>query len=168
MNAYEQQAVEAFRAWHAVAASEFPSNMPLSFDAFLGVVKLKGPNFLNDFGKSVAGAASLSGVGMSGVIKSMQELARQYQGRYTTYPDGYPRLNEFSEALVGRALNWDFSVVSAVSKDIAIDGANKVATIASVAFAGWGLVTVLGAVTALIVAYTAMKKGGAAAKSVEL
>ena len=158
MNSYELQAVEALRAWHAVAASEFSQNMQLPFDKFLEVAKLKGPNFLTELGKSVSGAASLSGVGMPGVLRSMEELARQYQGRYTTYPDGYPRLNEFFEALTGRALAWDFGVIKAVSKDIAVDGLNKAATIGSIFLTGWGLVTVMGAATALIVAYTQLKK----------
>ncbi len=163
MNAYEQQAIEALRAWHEVAAAEFPQNMKLSFDDFLNYVKQRGPSFLTDFGKSVAGAASLSGIGMGGVLTSMQELARQSQGRVSQYPDGYPKLTEFFDALAGRALQWDVRVVAAVSKDIAVEGIQNVAAAGSVFLAGWGLVTVLGAVTALIVAYTAMKKTGARA-----
>lgn len=158
MNSYELQAIEALRAWHAVAASEFSQNMKLSFDQFLAYVKLKGPSFLTDFGKSVAGAASLSGVGMAGVLKSMEELARQSQGRVTQYPDGYPKLTEFYDALVGRALKWDVSVVAAVSKDIAVDGLNKAAALGSIFLTGWGLITLMGAATALIVAYTQLKK----------
>ncbi len=161
MNAYEQQAIEALRAWHAVAASEFSQNMKLSFDDFLKYVKLRGPSFLTDFGKSVAGAASLSGVGMGGVLKSMEELARQSQGRVSQYPDGYPKLTEFFDALAGRALKWDVGVVTAVSKDIAVEGLNKAATLGSIFLTGWGLVTLAGAATALLIAYAQVKKAKA-------
>lgn len=128
MNAYEQQAIDALRAWHSVAASEYPANMKMSFDEFLAYAKLKGPDFLTLFGKSVAAAASLSGVGMQGVLQSMEALARQSQGRVSQYPDGYPRMTEFFDALVGRALQWDVRVVTAVAKDTAVEGLQNVAT----------------------------------------
>lgn len=156
---YEQQAIEALRAWHRVASSEFPLNMQLPFDQFLAYVKQK-PNFLLDFGKSVVGTANLSGVGMAGVLRSMEELARQAQGRVTQYEDGYPRLAEFFEALSGRALQWDVRVIKAFATDTAAKGLEAAATAGKTFLAGYGLILALSAGAGLFMVIMSWKKRG--------
>lgn len=160
---YEQQAIEALRAWHRVASAEFSQNMQLSFDQFLAYVKQK-PNFLLDFGKSVVGTANLSGIGMAGVLRSMEDLARQAQGRVTQYEDGYPRLAEFFEALSGRALQWDVSVVKAFASDTVSKGAGIVGKAAAVALGGYTLYIVAFGIISLYVLYKSAGKPNAAAK----
>jgi len=156
-NQYEQAAIEALRSYHSVAASEFPENMQLSFDQFLAYIKTK-PDFLLNFGKSVVGAAGLSGVGMSGIFDSMESLARQTQGRVSQFPDGYPRLTEFYDALMGRALQWDVKVIAAVGKQAAIEGANNVATVAGIALGGYGLILAISAGVGLYVVISSWKR----------
>jgi hypothetical protein len=157
-NQYESSAIEALRAWHSVAAAEFPQNMQLSFDEFLAYVRQRGPNWLLDFGKDVVGTANLSGVGMSRVIKLMEDLARQTQGRVSQYPDGYPKLTEFEDALIGRSLQWDVSVISAVSKKIVVEGTQKVATIGALALGSYGLILAISAGVGLYMVVSSYRK----------
>lgn len=163
MSQYELQAIEALRAWHRVAAAEFPLNMKLSFDEFLAYVRSK-PNWLLEFGKAVSQTASLSGVGMPGVIASMEELARQAQGRVTQYSDGYPRLAEFYDALAGRALKWDVSVIKAVAVDSAIQTLETAATFGKTFLAGYGLILALSAGLGVYMYFKSLPKprGGSA------
>lgn len=156
-NAYELAAIDALRAWHRVAATEFPQNMKLSFDQFLAWVRTK-PNWVLDFGKSVVPTANLLGVGMQGVIKSMEELARQSQGRVSQYQDGYPKLTEFFDALAGRALSWDVSVVKALAADTAVKGLDKAATAATTFIAGYGAILAISAGVGLYVLITSYRK----------
>lgn len=159
MNHYELQAITALRAWHSVAAAEFPANMQLSFDEFLAYIRLK-PDFLLSFGKSVVDTANLSGVGMPGVIRSMEELARQSQGRVSQFHDGYPKLSEFFEALIGRALQWDVKVIGTVAKDITVKGLEAAASAGKTFLQGYGLILALSAGAGLFLVISSWKKKG--------
>jgi len=142
---YEQLAKEALGAFHFTAASEFPSNMRLSRDEFIAWMSTATPTFLLDFGKSVAGTANLSGIGMDKVLGTMQSLARKQQGTVESYlasptiPLGFPKTTNFYTALKDRSLSWDIGVYSAVGRDIAVQGVSAVSTAAKVALGGYTL-----------------------------
>ncbi len=160
---YEQLAREALSAFHSTASSEYPANMRLSRDEFIAWMATATPSFLLDFGKSVSGTANLSGVGMPKVLDAMRSLARRQQGTVESYlaspsvPLGFPKTTNFYQALVDRSLSWDIGVYAAVGKDIAVKGAENIATAAKVALGGYTLYLVGFGLISLYILYRKAK-----------
>lgn len=133
---------DAFKEFWSVAAARYPQNMQMSFEEFYGYMLQRGEDSLADFGESVYLTGQGWGQSIDAAWAAMREYAEFTQGRVAQYPDGYPKLSDFYDALLGKMEEWNVERIGAAFGNIAKEGIEKVATVGAVALGGYAAIMV--------------------------
>jgi hypothetical protein len=153
-----REAKNAFKDFWNVASSEFPQNMKLSFNDFYAFMLQRDEDSIVDFGKSVYRLNHTWGWNSATSTEAMQELARKNQGQVSQYDDGYPRLSDFYDALLGKFNSWPVSRIVSAAGGVAKDTASDVTTIATTAVGGYLGITALVSLAGIVLVIMSFKK----------
>lgn len=127
----------AFKEFWQVAKSEFPSNMQMSFEEFYGYMSQRTQAELADFGQSVYDTGTGWGADINDAWDAMRSYARKTQGRVAQYDDGFPRLADFYDALLGKMNEWNVSRIGAAFGNTAKESLEAATGAASVALGSY-------------------------------
>lgn len=148
----------AFKEFWSVARSEFPENMVMSFEEFYGYMAQRGTESLADFGYTCALTADGWGSDASDVWNSMQAYARKTQGQVAQYADGYPKMSDFYDALIGKMNEWNVSRIGAAFGNTAKESFQEATAIAGTALGGYLGITAAVSLVGLFIVIISFKK----------
>lgn len=151
-------AKDAMREFWKVAHAEFPQNMQMSFEEFWGYMNQRSQETLGDFGQSVYDLSTGWGSDIDDAWSAMQEYARRSQGQVAQYSDGYPRMSDFFDALLGKMNEWPVSRIGAAFGNTAKETLDKVATVGGLALGGYATVMTIASAIGLFLVIKSYSK----------
>lgn len=149
---------DAFKEFWTVARAEYPENMQMSFEEFYGYMSQRSQETLADFGLSVYLLGQNWGQSIDDAWEAMQTLARKNQGKVAQYDDGYPRMSDFYDALLGKYSEWSASRIGAAFGNVAKGTVEDIATYGGAAIGGYLGITAVVSIVGIFLVIMSYKK----------
>ena len=151
-------AKDAFKEFWRVAHAEFPENMQMSFEEFWGYMSQRSQSELKEFGQSVFLVGEGWGADIQDAWDAMQSYARKSRGMVSQYADGYPRLSDFYDALLGKMNEWNVSRIGSAFGNVAKESFSEATAIAGTALGGYLGITAAISIAGVFLVIMSFKK----------